>query len=366
MNRYTIQIFQQVDDQLKKSWRELWETSSNGNVFNSYEWFEMSLQSLSFTRYEIVACFEGKKLVAVFPLTPSKCFGIPVWVPVGHEFIVDTTLLLQDYSKELVSFFFSQVLRNRNVYITTLDERIVSLLSEIDSKLFFSLISVNPYIDFGKDPLRYVSGSNKKTMRKVIKNMGSDLEFVECVTQEEKEEGFAKMVEIEQKSSKKQQSKDIFAKAENVNFYSNIVKYSGRFVRIFFLLYQGKPIVYAFILAHKAKAIGYQTSYLSEYRKLSPGKMMFSYLFSALQKDGIDVLDLGGGVSSYKQEFTPLYFFQYNLYYSNNIAYMLWWKGINTLRRLKQIFFPLKYTRDHEFLFLPFLQTDSKKQLCLV
>ena len=159
------------------------------------------------------------------------------------------------------------------------------------------------------------------------------------------------MFAIDQKSGKQRHSKDIFSNKEERDFYTNIVKYCQRFVQLCFLYYENTPIAYSFNFKNRKIYVGYQTSYLLERRKLSPGKVMIIYMLEKLKKDSADLLDLCGGISYYKQEFTLKYYFQHNLYYSKSFLVMKWWKLINLARRIKQIVFPEKFTRDHEFLF---------------
>ena len=355
MNNYQIKILSSIDSRFVKEWQNLWKKSDNANLFNSYDWFVTCQNAGEVTHYQVFACYQDKELVAVFPTTSTKCYGINVTVPIGHTFIVDTAFLTKNYDHELLKHLFEKVLQ-KNVYITTLDEKITTILKLIFPNLFFSLISVNPYVNFENDPLRFFGGSKMRKLNHIIKINQENLEFREYNQNDDLEKQLNVMFEVEQHSAKKQNAKDIFSQEENRQFYINLVRYSKKFVKIFFLYYQNKPIAYGFCLLSGNKLIGYQTSYLAEYAKLSPGKIMVKYLLETLKDKSIEVFDFGGGVSAYKQQFTPDYFFQYNLYHSNNMFIMLWWKSINFARRMKQIVLPEKFTKDHQFLFKTFSQ----------
>lgn len=354
MNKYQVKILHKINSELLSDWEDLWKQAENANIFNSYDWFVASEKSDQIKGLKIYAVYLDKKLVGLFPLTFTKCYGVPVAVPIGHKFIVDTAFLLKSFDPELIKTLFSEILKNENVYLTTLDETVVGLLKNIFPQLFFSLISVNPYVTFDTNPLSYFSGSKLRKLRQVLKVHANNLEFKEYNKHHNLLEQIQKMIGIEQHSAKKMRSKDIFSDNENVVFYTNLARYCKKFVRLFFVYYQKKPVVYAFCLQSAQKVIGYQTSYLPEYSKLSPGKIILRNILEQLATEDAEMFDFGGGVSAYKQQFTPKYLFQYNLYFSKNVLVMKWWKVINSIRRIKQMLLPEKHTRDHEFLFKEF------------
>lgn len=361
MKHFEMKYYRTVTSELIAEWDEAWNQSENATVFNSYWWFELCLRAEKITNFEIAVCYRRGELVAIVPLLKSRCYGVPVMTTLGYKYCVDTPFLLVDTSTEVVEFFFTALLAKYALYLTTIDESIATVLKTSFPTLFLSLMSVNPYIQLGEgDPLRYVSSSNKRSIRKVLRAHGSDFTFQEH-TADTSDLGaeFEKLVSIEQHSSKKANHKDIFSDTHTLSFYKHMVKYGKQFVRIYVLLYKETPIVYGLCLTDGKKMIGYQTSYLLEYRSLSPGKILLQNVLNDLN-ESFEIFDFGGGISTYKQEYTPNYFFQYNLYYSNNIFIVLWWKSINWARRMKQTYFPLKYTRDHEFLFKTIEQATSQ------
>ena len=114
-------------------------------------------------------------------------------------------------------------------------------------------------------------------------------------------------------------------------------------MRISFLFYENEPIVYEYGFLVNNYYVGEQIAYHNDYKKVSPGKIMLYYLLPNLVKQGVTVLDQGGGISDYKSLFSKEYRFLYNIYYSNNAVVMMWWKLINTIRRYKQLMFPKKF-----------------------
>lgn len=350
MGKYKITVIKIMNETLAKEWKKLWNRAENANVFNSYEWFLASIKTCKITEYEIYACFRDDDLVVILPLFFTRRFGIKVASAIGYKF-VNTPFLIEKYDKELLEYFFENIISKQNLYISKIDSKSVEMLHEIFPKMFFSLTSVNPYINRRDNHDRFIFDTSHARVRKIIKEHGNQLHFVMYDNQTDLMRYLKIMFDIEQKSSKKLKNMDLFSKKENREYFINIVKYCSSFVQIAFIYYNDIPIAYDFSLKFKDVILGYQCAYLSEFGKISPGIVMTIYELESFRNTSFNIFDLGGGISSYKQGFTLNYYFLYDLWFSKNILTMFWWKLINLARRIKQILFPIKHTRDHEFLF---------------
>jgi CelD/BcsL family acetyltransferase involved in cellulose biosynthesis len=217
--------------------------------------------------------------------------------------------------------------------------------------MLFSLMSVNPVVHLAGDPMVNASKSNVDILKRIIRQNQGKLDFRMGSDMSSLPEYLDMMFKIEQNSAKKLHSKDLFSKAENRLFYANLIKYCAKFVKIGFLYYDNIPIVYQFGFLYRDIFAAYQTAYLAEYRKLRPGKTMLMHLMNDLKNVNVNTLDLGGGISSYKTEFTSDRRFLYDIYLSNNPFVMAWWKLINSVGRTKKILMPEKNTQDHKYIF---------------
>jgi CelD/BcsL family acetyltransferase involved in cellulose biosynthesis len=347
---YQIHITSQLDDQLIQEWQALWERAENKNVFNSYGWFCTARDTYRITDIEFFTCYKDERLVAIVPLCPSKKFGISVLGVVGSRFLVDTAFLVESYDKELLRVFFGSILAKHALYIRQMDSKVCEILQEIFPQLFFALASVNPRVTITGDPFAQMSSSTMKQIKKIIRQNPDQLHFTLFDGQSELEKHLQTMFELEQDSAKKTRGMDLFSHKENREFFINFSNNHLAQVRIGFLTFENKPIAYQFGFLVRNLFIAYQTAYRSEYGKLRPGKTMLYHLFKSL-KDQADIVDLGGGISTYKMEFTSEYRLLYDVYFSKNGLVMAYWKFINAVRRFKQVLLPKKFTRDHEFLF---------------
>jgi CelD/BcsL family acetyltransferase involved in cellulose biosynthesis len=188
-------------------------------------------------------------------------------------------------------------------------------------------------------------------MKKILEESKKRITFDVYTSKKEILSYLETMFDIDTNSGKKKLKRDIFSNEKEREVFRNFVLFCSQFVQICILRFDGKAIAYNFNFAFGNHYVGYHTSYLAEYKHLSPGKLVVYCLIEYLAKSNYKLLDMGEGLSTYKQEFTKDYVMQYDLYMSNNSMVLQWWKLINTARRVKQIVLPEKNTRDHEFMF---------------
>lgn len=348
---YVFKVYKQLDNELIGKWQTLWQKTLNGNFFNSYEFFKACLHSNPLMKYEIYTCFLNEELVAVLPLTVYRSFGIKVAGTLCNEFLIDTAFLIDIYNPKLIRLFFENIIKERSIYIHKIDAESAKILRGLFPDMYFTLTSANPYVDFTSDPLKSISKSTFSQIKRNFKNNLGLFNFKIFTGSDNLKVHFGTMIEIEQKSSKKQKSMDIFSKSHVRTFYYNLIKYCRNFIWICFLYYDNIPVAYNFGFIYKHSNVAYQTSFLSEYFKLRPGKTMLFQMIDYLKNKNINILDLGGGMSNYKLEFTSHYRLLYDMYYSKNKPIIIWWQTIHFVRRIKQIFFHIKNNNDYQYLF---------------
>lgn len=347
---YTIHVHKDINQDFINSWQDLWQRSENATLFNSYNWFKTNQATMDIKNYEVVTCFKDEKLIAVLPLYFTQKFGIKTASSTGYKFI-STPFLFESYEPKLFKVLFDFLRQRGSFYLEKVHMDAVKILHDQYPDTLYSLISVDPYLSKKKHPELINSDTNHKSTRKLLRKYTGRLRFAEYDQKDDLISYLHQMFELEQASAKKQRKMDIFSSSSTKIFFENIVKYCKSFVHINFLYLDNQPIAYTFNLSSKNTLFGYQTAYLSGKKSLSPGKMIMLHHSDSLKNSNFETYEMGGGISAYKLEFAPDYYYLYNIYYAKNPLIMLWWRSINFARRMKQILFPLKNTRDHEFLF---------------
>jgi len=357
MNKYRTSIVTKIDDQLINQWKQLWKRAENASAFNSYEWFTSCLEVKQDKEYELYLCYKNDILVGILPLESYRQFGIKVLGTIFKEHHIDTPFLVESYDKELFKHFFGFVFTGENIFLQKVDNKSTLILKKLFPDLFFSLMSVNPVVDLTQDPFAATHHSTVKQMKKILRTNPDTFRL--AVYHDDLEKHIKEIFKLEEKSSKKTRSMDIFSHKENRDFYLTVIKNCKDMVRICFLYFNDLPVAYQYGYVFGNRFVGDQIAYRNEYSKLRPGKLIIYLLLNFLKEENFTMFDLGGGISTYKTEFTDKYRLLYNVYYSNNPIIVFWWKLINTIRRKKQILFPMKNTRDHEFLFRTNLEEEK-------
>ncbi|MFA6502054.1 MAG: GNAT family N-acetyltransferase [Parachlamydiales bacterium] len=348
---FKITIIENIDNPFIDEWKELWDSSINKNIFNSPEWFLSCIEAFSINNYQIYAGYENGKLAATFPLIKKSLFGINTSQSICNGLISDTPFLVKNYNDDLLTNFFKPLLSSNNIFISMIDSEVARLLHNDFPKAFFSLISANPVLKLEDNPLRYISKSNRKNLKKTLNKYEDDLECRLVCSEQDIQDYLHVMFEIEYNSVKRSRHTDMFSEPEIRILFQKISKYLSKYTRIYFLLHKNIPIAYQFGFINRNTFLAYQTAYLSEFNKLDPGKVLLVNLLEIIKSNECHEFDFGCGMSSYKRELTPNYKVFYNLYSSNNLIILYWWELINCIRRVKQILFHHKFSDDYKYLF---------------
>lgn len=354
--KYQIKTYNKIDQNLIKEWESLWNNAVNATIFNSYAWFKATSKTKDLNNCIIYLCYQNDELVAILPLVEEKRFGIKVLTTHLGSYISDEAMLLKESDPQLLKHLILEISKKNNIYLTRVSSENVTRLWNVLPQIFFSVIGVNPIISLKDDALSSVSKSSKKKLESIRRKAGDRLAFKTLKENDNLEELLKVIIRIDTHSGKQRNSRDIFTKDDEKRFFSNLVKYCKEFIEISLLYYEGQPIAYTFNLKGGKVYFGYQTSYLFEHRKLSPGKLVLMNSLKEIARSGYNILDYGEGFSAFKQEFTKDYKLKYDLHYSRNSLVMFWWKSIIFARRLKQILMPEKNSRDYEFLFTTYFE----------
>lgn len=343
-----------LDDKLIKEWKALWTHAENANLYNSYDWYLTSKATTNTKNYIFYVCYQGSKLVALLPMEEYKVFGFPVLGSINKSYIIETGFLLETYDKTLFQVFFGRLLENKNIYLQKIDSKAATILHELFPKAFIHIMSVNPILPMTDDPLSNASPSTISQIKRLLRKNEDHIEYKAYTDNLEKH--FDTMLNLQKYTSKHIKSMDIFEHEIHQRYYRNLTKFCAKNVKIIFLYFDKKPIGYIYNVFWNKYVLGEQIAFHNDYRKISPGKLMIYILVEYLKKNNFKILDMGGGITPYKMSFTNEYRLLYNVYISSNMFAMTWWKTITFVRRMKQILLPKKFSRDHEFLFDPFVK----------
>jgi CelD/BcsL family acetyltransferase involved in cellulose biosynthesis len=296
MSSFKIEIVRQINDKLARDWQALWQKAENANPFNSYGWFLTCLKTYKLQDYRIYTAYQDGKLVFVFPARKQRKFGIPVLTSIGNSQLAKTPFLIKAYKPKLIQRLFERIVSKHNLYLVQVEGKACSIIRKIYPQVLISLISLNPYLELSPDPYRFISKKNFKRIRKKIRDNQSALKYLSIGGQECKNY-LPAIFSLEQSSTKKQKSKDIFSKIENRIFYQNLVRYLSDLLQFDFIFLSSKPIVYSVDFVYRNTCLAMHTAYLGKYSSLGPGKILVYHMLNDFYSRGIKIFDFGMGAT---------------------------------------------------------------------
>lgn len=351
MPKYKIVTINKIDKVTLREWSNLWQNSKSSTIFNSPEWFLACTRTFNIPSYTIYKIYLDNSLVAIFPVKIGRRFGVNVIEPLCGKYLYGSTFLVLDGDKKLFEILLREVTRHNNLFIPKINKDYAIFIKESFGNSFTVISAVSPYLSLSREPFRMISKSARKIISKLIASHSDDFLLKKIKGKKDLLQALKIMFIIENVSTKKYRGREIFSQNESRAFYTNLIKYCSKYVRIDLLYFKKKPIAYSYNFEYGNEVLGYQTAYRARYKKLIPGKIMTKYLLDKLGSDGFQKFDFGAGISSYKMEFTDTYNYLFDVYISKNYLYLLWWVLINRVRRLKQVLYPENNTHDHEYLF---------------
>ena len=333
--------------------------SVHAHFFNTPAWFISCLNTYDINEYYIFVAYQGHELVGILPLVKEKKFGIDVFVSPGRRYLEKSTILVIDNNYQILNKLINEVGKHGNIYLTELSEEITHMLSKDQEEGLLTLSSINPYILLKDNPFGSLSEKQKKRITgKIRKNLGN-FKFVHI----RNNLGFhlQTVFDLETRSSKKLANKDSFSDAKIRKLFTSLINYAKDYISIDFILYKNLPIVSSLGFIFKDRYLAYYTCYDSNFRDYFPGKILTYFMLTKLSEERMEVFDFSRGHNSFKNDFTKNWEFQYDFYFSKNPLIILWWEGINSLRRMKQILIKNDQSLDNDFLFKKYKSNKSSE-----
>ena len=349
MKQIKVVIIKQLDEAFIGKWSTLLNYSKNTHFFNTPQWFSSCLNAYDIKEYFIFAAYQGSGLVGVLPLIKSKKFFVDVFASPGEKYLEKSSVLAKNENPRIINEIISQVLKNGNIYLAETPEKITAILAKRKSRGILTLSSINPYIQIEDFPFGTISEKHKKRIAGIIKKNSANLKFGHY--RNNLSEHLQSVFELESRSSKKQDHKDCFSNPDNRRLFKSLIKHAGKDIVINFVYFKNLPIVSSFGFIFNNTYLAYHTSYDKDFSYLIPGKILTYNMLIKLREEGVDLFDFSRGHNEFKNDFTKMFAFQYDYYYSTDSLIRIWWEVINFARRLKANIFKNNRSLDGYCLF---------------
>ncbi len=351
-NPYSVVTYYEITHEFRDTWRHLWNSAVNATLHNSPDWFDTSISAFPEKKYTVFACYKQNALVGILPVDLSNKFGVRVYTCPAQRFTIDDSLLLQSYESKIMQALIEEVSRRHPLYLPRVKPETARLMLDTTKYSFAYLLYVAPILGIkDKHPLRHLSKSNSKEMALLLKKYSSHLQYINHTYPENLENLFSVMVDIDAHSAKQKKSMDVLTRTEYQHFFRSFIAHYRKNIIITILYFDAKPVAYIFSYYSGKVLVAYQASYLTGYKFLSPGRLLFYLLLNDAQKFAVDTVDFCGGLNHYKIAYAPEFKYQYDVCITKNILYILWWKFIIYTGYVKQRFVKKKYSLDSKYIF---------------
>lgn len=326
MKNLRLEIIKTIDEKLFVEWQNLWENSWNAHIFNSPRWFVTVSTALGIKDHLIFVCYKDGKLVALCPFFYSKKFGTRVLTSPGCKYSDKSPFLIYKKDVRLLKFFLSQIFNLGSVYLPEVDEWMVNGVRNAHRDIFVNGPNLSPFIPKEPDLLAFLDKRQKRRIKGEGIKHQENLRFQTFAKEQNliSEIVFA----IEHGSARRSAGKGTFTDPNTEKLFNSIMKFWADEVSLDVMYFRDKPISYMFGILDSKTFYALNTAYLEGYQDIIPGKMVVNYLLQRLQALEVELFDFLRGSSRFKQDFTPFFSEQYDIYYSKNFLVKIWWRFV--------------------------------------
>jgi GNAT acetyltransferase-like protein len=309
-------IYKKINKEIQKAWDSLWNQSEYANNTNSFQWFQSTVDAFGYKEYAIVAVYKKDALIGIVGLVKEKIYGVPVYTVAPYDFLCGTPFLLDLDDTEAVKTFTTTLLTLGNVFFNNVPESAATLLQKNTDSIDTKRKTINYYLPLVKDAQGSVRLENRKKFLRDCHTIEDKLTVKNFDGQ--KEEGLTIAFTIDEQSRKEKRGYSVFANPQIKQFYQALLTHFQKHLRINILYFEKAPIAYEIGFLIGKNYFGSQMSFIAEYGKYSPGKVLLVNVIDYVASLGVTTMDFGSGDSRIKQLLTREHRFLYQVMISKN------------------------------------------------
>lgn len=321
----TISEKYELDENDIKDWEKLWKNSDTAHFFNSYSWFLGCRDGLNQSlRIWFVYC--EAVLIGIIPLCKTRKYGIECWGIIGKPYTDKCPILFDKHYYDDLPQVLHEIGKTMPVVLEEVPE---SWKNDENNSILHEVASINPFVNLYEDVLSQV----KRKEWNNIKQKSEKVKFVFKVFKEEDlHDNIHVLWEIESQSNKPSKNRAMF-QSEKIKDLFHIV--SGASESMLFVLYDGEiPIAHMFGYNIKNKIFhAHHMSYVQEYSKQTPGKIVIYWLICYLKEHGFQIFDFSRGETMLKNHFSTYKESNYICYYNCFVPVQVWFKFCMFIKR---------------------------------
>jgi CelD/BcsL family acetyltransferase involved in cellulose biosynthesis len=295
-------IYKEINEKIEKEWLALWRSSEYANNTNSPQWFLSALDAFEYKEYAVIAVYKKEKLVGIMGLVKEQMYGIPVYTVAPRDFTCGLPFLLDITDQAVISTMTQSLLELGNVFLNNIPKEIANILQKATNAIETKEKTINYYLPIVKDINGIVRLEKRKKFLKDVK--GIEDKFSVKNFDGKTKEGLEMALYVDTQSRKQKRGYSVFANPRIKLFYHALVTHFKQNININILYFEEKPIAYEIGFMIGKSYFGSQISFITEYSKFSPGKVLLIKVIDYVASRNVSIMDFGSGESRIKQLLT--------------------------------------------------------------
>lgn len=301
-----------------KDWVELWNKLHTAHFFNSYSWYiacrEVLKQNINiwYVYYETV-------LIGIFSLCKTTRYGIECWDIIGKPYTDKCSILFHSDYCYLLSRIFHEIGKSTPVVLEEVPE---AWKYDEDNSILHEVASINPFVNLDEDILCQVK---RKEWNNIRRKFEKSSYFFKIFNANEVRDNIHVLWEIENQSNKPSKNRAMFKTELTKTFFQKISEANESVLAV--LYDDEKPIAHMFGYNIKNKVFhAHHMSFVQEYFKETPGKIVIYWLICYLKKNDFRVFDFSRGETMLKKHFSTYRETNYVFYYNCSATVNIWFE----------------------------------------
>ena len=312
----TISEKDELSEKDIKDWKELWKNLDTAHFFNSYRWFVACKDGLK-QNVGIWFVYYDSVLIGIFVLCKSRRYGIECWSIIGKPYTDKCSILYNRNYYDFLSQIFFEIGKTIPVVLEEVPE---ACKNDENNIVLHEMASINPFVNLDEDILRQVKRKEWNNIKRKSEN--SELVF-KVFKANEVSDNIHILWEIESQSNKPSKNRAMFESEQTKDLFQIVSETNES---VLFVLYDGeKPIAHMFGYNIKNKVFhAHHMSYVQEYFKQTPGKIVIYRLICYLKENRFKVFDFSRGETMLKKHFSSYKETNYIYYYNCSTIVEKW------------------------------------------
>jgi CelD/BcsL family acetyltransferase involved in cellulose biosynthesis len=296
-----LEIFYEVEPDLKDRWLRLWNENRDAHPFNHPQWFTVASQKhKNSERVVVVASRNGEDLIFLC----AEAFGRKLAL-LGSPYLDKGSILAapnmskSDW-KEVIE---SLLVGHNQITFQETPQYLVNRLQITSRKAWVmsKLSSLSPFFEV-EHP--HINGKRRHEIRRYTRKLDKEhgplaIDFKPLTIQL-----LDVMADIESRSTKPDKGRAEFARQNYFDFMKGVIQTYDGMCWLGLMSLPGNPVAHYAGIVYNNKMIGLHMAFDRRFSRYSPGSVLIFNLLPMLTKQHIDLFEFGRGQSVVKSRFS--------------------------------------------------------------